>query len=76
MQYLFASGGKLALKKCQYYWLKPKREKIKYAFGEAQEKDMEFEMREEGRPTKLRYVKPGKEHKILGIWMSPAGTKK
>ena len=39
-QYLFASGGKLAIKKCQYYWLKPKREKLKYVFDDAQEKDI------------------------------------
>ena len=75
-QYLFSSGGKLAIKKCQYYWLKPKRERLKYVFDDAQEKDMEFGMGEEGRTIKLKYVKPGKEHKILGMWISPSGNRK
>ena len=64
------------MEKCKYYWLKPKRVKCKYEFDEGQDKDLRFKVGDSNKKQILTYLSPKEEHKILGIWIAPSGTKK
>ena len=75
-QYLFASGGQLAMEKCNYYWLQPTRVGTRYEFARGVRKDLKFKVGNSERETELNYLEPTEEHKILGVWISPSGRRK
>ena len=65
----------MAMEKCKYYWLKPKRLKCKHEFKDDQDKDLRFKVGDSNTEQILTYLSPKEEHKILGIWIAPSGTK-
>ena len=73
---MFVREWKLAMNKCKYYWLKPKRIKYKYEFEEGQDKEMDFKVGRLNKEVKLRYLSPKEEHEILVIWILPSGKRK
>ena len=72
-RYLFVSGRKLALQKCKYYWLGFNRNKIKYVYKRKRGMRLKFNMGRSGREECIEQMDATEEHKILGIWLSPAG---
>ena len=75
-RYLFTSGGKLALPKCKFYWLHFNRKKTKYKYGRKKRMTFNIKLGFTRKEVNIKQIDARKEHKILGIWLSPAAVTK
>ena len=75
-RYLFISGGKLALQKCKFYWLHFNRKRTKYKYGRKKRMAFNIKLGFTRKEVNIKQIDAREEHKILGIWLSPAAVTK
>ena len=71
-RYMYISGGKLALHKCKFVWLRPTREIFKYVFSKKARKKFMFRESFTTRRVQLLQLKAHQPHKILGMRVNPS----
>ena len=79
-QYLFLSGGKLAIKKCEFYFLTYKRRlnwKMKHKRIE-ETKEVEIKLKEEFSENilSMKILEVTESYKTLGIYIAPEKKQK